>query len=273
MRLSIITINLNNKLGLEKTMHSIVSQTFSDFEYIVIDGGSSDESIDVINKYKHKITYWVSEKDNGIYNAQNKAIAVAKGEYCLFLNSGDYLVDSKILEKVFKNNFIEDILYGDMMIDKGDGKLKYGKQPEEITFEFLMETTIWHPVSFIKKTLFDKFGLYNEDLKIVADYDFFVKTILVNRVTKKHLPFAVSVFNTLGIGSSKQYEELHKKERTLVQEKYFSKEVIESAKRFIELKQTKAVIISDKLNKLPLLKNFARLFYNVAAAIKKIFVR
>jgi len=115
--LSIISINLNNVAGLQKTIESVWPQTFTDYEYIIIDGGSTDGSIDIIKKYSDKITYWISEKDNGIYHAMNKGIEVAKGDYCLFLNSGDWLVDKKILENVFSNNHSEDILYGDMMVD------------------------------------------------------------------------------------------------------------------------------------------------------------
>ncbi|MDR2910496.1 MAG: glycosyltransferase [Bacteroidales bacterium] len=94
MKLSIITINLNNVAGLQKTIESVVKQTFTDYEYIVIDGGSTDGSADIIKQHANKITYWVSEPDKGIYNAMNKGIRVAKGEYCLFLNSGDWLINS-----------------------------------------------------------------------------------------------------------------------------------------------------------------------------------
>ncbi len=89
MKLSIITVNLNNKDGLQKTIDSVISQTFKDFEWIVIDGGSTDGSKELIEKYSDYISYWVSEPDKGIYNAMNKGIKVAKGDYLEFLNSGD----------------------------------------------------------------------------------------------------------------------------------------------------------------------------------------
>ena len=90
-KLSIITINLNNYLGLEKTIKSVICQTFDNYEFIIIDGGSKDLSIDIIKRYENKVTFWISESDSGIYNAMNKGIRFAKGEFCLFLNSGDYL--------------------------------------------------------------------------------------------------------------------------------------------------------------------------------------
>lgn len=104
MKLSIITINLNNKDGLEKTIESVVSQTFTDYEFIIIDGGSTKGDVELIKEYENKISYWVSEKDSGIYNAQNKGIKQARGEYLYFLNSGDALYENTTLEKVFKND-------------------------------------------------------------------------------------------------------------------------------------------------------------------------
>ena len=102
-KLSIITINLNNAQGLEKTIKSVVSQTYSDYEYIIIDGASTDGSVDVIQEYRNKITYWVSEPDTGIYNAMNKGILKATGEYCQFLNSGDILVDNNVTERMLSD--------------------------------------------------------------------------------------------------------------------------------------------------------------------------
>ena len=101
MKFSIITINYNNCEGLRRTIESVVNQTCHDFEYIIIDGGSTDGSVDVIKQYADQIDYWVSEPDKGIYNAMNKGVAVAKGEYCLFLNSGDSLHNNSALAKVF----------------------------------------------------------------------------------------------------------------------------------------------------------------------------
>ena len=98
MKLSVITINFNNRDGLRKTIESVVNQTYKDFEYIVIDGGSTDGSVDVIKEYTDRIDYWVSEPDKGIYNAMNKGIDVAQGEYCLFLNCMGILNEKHLLD-------------------------------------------------------------------------------------------------------------------------------------------------------------------------------
>lgn len=229
MKLSIITINLNNDIGLEKTIRSVVDQTFLDFEYIIIDGGSTDESIDVIKKYAHKINYWVSESDRGIYHAMNKGILKAKGDYCLFLNSGDYLLNQDILEKVFKLNRTEDILYGNMIFDYGSNNLVKSLMPMKIDFKQLMRSTLWHPASFISRRLLLSLGMYDESLKIASDYDFFLKAILLNKCNTYHVQETISVFSHGGISSLPDYKELFQEERNLVQLRYFSQKEINNA--------------------------------------------
>ena len=98
-QISIITINYNNASGLEKTIRSVVEQTYNEYEYIIIDGASSDKSKEVIQEYQRYIDFWCSEKDSGIYNAMNKGIQKASGEYLLFLNSGDVLNNSAVLDR------------------------------------------------------------------------------------------------------------------------------------------------------------------------------
>ena len=96
--ISIITVNYNNCQGLERTVNSVARQTYTDVEYIVVDGGSTDKSVDIIKQNENIISFWVSEKDNGIYNAMNKGVSFSHGEYLLFLNSGDYFADKEVLE-------------------------------------------------------------------------------------------------------------------------------------------------------------------------------
>jgi glycosyltransferase involved in cell wall biosynthesis len=224
---SIITVNLNNAAGLKKTIESVVSQSFRDFEYIVIDGASTDGSRDVIKEYETKITYQVSEKDTGIYNAMNKALKQVKGKYCLFLNSGDFLTNSQVLKDVSDFGSDADIVYGNMMIHYPDGKKKLGKMPEKITFHQMITDTLWHPVSFIKKTLFDKYGYYREDIKIVADYEFFFKTIIVHKVTAQYMPVTIAGFSLDGMSSYRSNAALIASERKKIQLQYFPGSVIE----------------------------------------------
>ncbi len=234
MKLSIITICKNDLLGLKKTVESVKTQSFKDFEFIIIDGASTDGTVDYLNENIFFISKLVCERDNGIYNAMNKGISIASGEYCLFLNAGDYLVNTNVLEKVFSSNLKEDLLYGNMFIETTDGKRKLGKMPKKISFLYMIEDTIWHPVSFIKRSLFERFGKYNENYKMVADYDFFLKIVCVHKVKTRKLNFPISVFNLNGFSSRKENKELLKTERAFAQQQYFTLSEIEYAKIKIE---------------------------------------
>src|ERR1035437_6590798 len=185
-KLSIITVNLNDKNGLEKTIGSLLAQTFNEFEFIIIDGGSTDGSVEVIKKHPEKIKYWISEPDKGIYNAMNKGILKASGDYFFFLNSGDYLADNKVFEKIFNKHPTEDILFGNLYVtinEKIVGKA-YGKI--KLAFSDVYAHTIKHQAAFIRRELFNKFGLYNEKRKIVADWEFFIKTVGLGNVSYKY---------------------------------------------------------------------------------------
>lgn len=175
-KLSIITINRNNAAGLLKTIESVVSQTFTDFEYIVIDGASTDESVNIIMNYANKIDYWVSEPDNGIYNAMNKGILQAKGEYLLFLNSGDWLYNENAIIKISNILYDYDIVGGYVLDENGTIR----KSPEEFTFKTLYHINIPHQAEFIKKKLFEEIGYYDERLKILADYKFNILALIKN---------------------------------------------------------------------------------------------
>ncbi len=234
-KVSVITINHNNANGLEKTIKSVISQTYRDYEYIVIDGGSNDGSKEIIEKQTTKITYWISEKDKGIYNAMNKGIQQAKGTYCLFLNSGDTLVDNNVLDKVFSGNNTEDILYGELIFDFGKENKKLEKLPDSITIEHLFKDNIWHPASFIKRQLFESIGLYNESYKIAADYDFFFHAIVVKKVSTKHLPFPISIYNTDGMSSKIDNLNKIEEERRLIHQTYLSKKEIDYLNDFKEV--------------------------------------
>ena len=209
MKLSIITVNLNNRDGLQKTIDSVVSQTFKDFEWIVIDGGSTDGSKELLEQYADHFAYWVSEPDKGIYNAMNKGIKVAKGEYLQFLNSGDWLCDETVLEQCFSYNISADIVYGNLFFVNSDGQKIKSNYPELLTFKYLFRHSIGHNASFIKRELFQK-EQYDESKKIVSDWSFYLKRLLDGKQFE-FIDEIITCYDTTGISSTN--EELLSRER------------------------------------------------------------
>ena len=201
-KLSIITINFNNHAGLEKTLSSIFNQTNKDFEYIVIDGDSSDKSKDLILKNKDKFSYWVSEPDHGIYHAMNKGIQQATGEYLLFINSGDTLFDNQVIEKSIEHLKDYGIIYGNIQ------KNEFHCDSSSLTpdLDFFLNDSLPHQATFIQRNLFNTMQ-YNESYKIVSDWEFFFVQIVLNKVSFKHINQTISLFDTTGISS--QPENLH----------------------------------------------------------------
>jgi glycosyltransferase involved in cell wall biosynthesis len=205
-KISIITVNLNNVNGLNKTIESVICQTFTDYEYLIIDGGSTDGSVDVIKKSANRITYWVSEPDNGIYNAMNKGILQAKGEYLQFLNSGDCLVNENILAKVFEIPRTDDIIYGHLNYVYDKGCIVH-KMPEEqqLSLQYFFNHTIGHSSAFIARRLFND-NLYDESYMIGADKKFFIEKIVIKNCTVRHIDEVIVNFDTKGISSDPHYK-------------------------------------------------------------------
>lgn len=187
MKLSIITVNLNNCNGLQKTIDSVISQTFKDFEWIVIDGGSTDGSKELIEQYSNHFAYWVSEPDKGIYNAMNKGIRVAQGEYLQFLNSGDWLWEHDTLQKMFAIPPIEEIIYGDCI--EADGT--HSIFPHIINTLFLYKWSINHQSTLIKSCLLKETG-YDENYQIASDWKFFLNSIIFNSVSYRKIDIIVT---------------------------------------------------------------------------------
>jgi glycosyltransferase involved in cell wall biosynthesis len=204
--LSIITINLNDSNGLKATLESIKKQTFFDYEQIIIDGGSVDDSVNQIKQFcsnSDKEIKWVSEKDNGIYHAMNKGIKIAAGKYCIFMNAGDILANNYVLETVFKTKLNAEIIFGNLLITI-NGKLKDKiKGKEKLTFfDLYKSNVIKHQSSFIQRELFDKFGFYNESLKVVSDWEFFLKTIGLGNVSYQYLDLDIALFDNNGLSNN-----------------------------------------------------------------------
>ena len=208
MRLSIITINRNNAAGLEKTMQSVVSQTNKDLEYIVVDGASTDESVEVIRRFaEQRAVRWVSERDNGIYNAMNKGIRMATGDYIQILNSGDCLAADDVTERMLAalaDSGEPSILYGNMVKCFPDGRryVDNGYGGQEVTFLLFYLGTLNHDPTYICRDLFEKYGYYDESLKIVSDWKWFMQAIIEGGEKPQYVNINVTLFDMTGVSES-----------------------------------------------------------------------
>ena len=282
MKLSIITINYNNAEGLRKTLASVAAQTYRDFEHIIVDGGSTDGSVEIIEAYAsdmarmasgsvlmgtngdfvavdsqdstlangaqpHEVTQpaastqpsikWISEKDKGVYDAQNKGIAMAEGEYCYFLNAGDTFCANDVLEKIFSPNIpIDDlsitdkqseamphIIYGNEVIVDGEGEaVGLARGVENPSFVDLYNSCMKHQASFIRRSLFDKYGMYDADMRICSDFDWFFRVIAFHDdVTLQYKDVDIAYFENTGV--SYHSPELCARERQQILDRYMSK--------------------------------------------------
>lgn len=212
MKISVITINYNNKSGLERTIRSVAGQTYPNLEYVVIDGGSGDGSTDVIRQYQDKISYWVSEPDKGIYNAMNKGILKATGDYLLFLNSGDEFYNSSALKNLAAETPETDFVYGNLAFAEGH-KVRILEYPGQLRFSFFIHQSLPHPSCLIRRSCFDKVGLYDEALKIVSDWKFFLLAICRHDCSYRHRAVTVSTFYNDGVSSDPANTEKVRKEK------------------------------------------------------------
>ncbi len=237
MKLSIITINRNNAAGLEKTMRSVASQTFKEYEYIVVDGASTDGSVEVIEKLETEFVHlkWVSEPDSGIYNAMNKGIRMATGDYIQILNSADCLAYEDVTERMIaelERQGRPSILYGNMVKCFPDGHKMVDKcfAGQEITMLGMVTGTLNHDPAYIRRDLFEKYGYYDETLKIVSDWKWYLQAIIMGGEKPQYVNMDVTLFDMTGI--SETNKELDKSERKQVLEQLFPKTILSDYERF-----------------------------------------
>ena len=235
MKLSIITINYNNASGLRKTLASVASQTYRDIEHIIVDGGSTDGSVEVIREYdntiKQSVTIdqstiqvkWLSEPDNGIYNAMNKGIRKATGDYIQILNSGDLLAAPDVTERMMaaleaqndemsRTDVLNEplslndevaIFYGNMIKkDYTTGKIIGKSREVEYSLRQYFNSTMNHDCCYIRRDIYEKYGLYDENLKIVSDWKWFLQVIGLGNVKPVYVDIDVTIFDASGISET-----------------------------------------------------------------------
>lgn len=205
MKLSIVTINLNNVIGLRKTIESVVSQTYDNIEYIIIDGGSRDGSLEVIRQYEDVISSWVSEPDMGIYNAMNKGIKAASGDFINFLNSGDLYSGDLVLERIANiiSTSSAKLFFGNyLLINSSDGTCKICNIPEVKSKADLLYNIFAHPSTFYNRELFYEVGTFNEKYGIAADFDWYLNALTKLKVMFTQINLYSSLFFEGGISTT-----------------------------------------------------------------------
>lgn len=232
MKLSIVTINFNNAEGLKRTLESVRAQTFHNFEHIIVDGASTDNSVDVIKDYVRNVeemsgleserirVIFSSEPDKGIYNAMNKGIKMAHGDYCQFLNSGDYLAAQDVtLRMMDALQEGVDVLYGNMIKVMPDGKLMRDTchATDDVTLNMFYRGCLNHSPAYIRRLLFEEYGLYDETLKICSDWKFYMQSIVLGKAKVKYVDVDVTFFDMTGISETRK-DILNEERNHLLQE-------------------------------------------------------
>lgn len=222
MKLSIITINYNNADGLRKTMESVFAQTCKEFEYIVVDGASSDGSVNVIKEYVQKAksqelrvksVFWVSEPDTGIYNAMNKGLKMAHGEYTLMLNSGDFLIDEHVIEHIIPELHTEDMIQGNTIEEYSNTIIRNrGYARSDISFLDVMGANFLHQATFIKLSTMEQFGYYDESYRKGSDTYFFITALGLGNATYRYVDIDITNFDVNGITSDPKWQQIDKEE-------------------------------------------------------------
>lgn len=210
MRLSIITINRNNAEGLKRTLDSVKAQTCQEFEHIIVDGASTDDSVKIIESFVRDVScmmydvLWVSEPDTGIYNAMNKGLKMAHGEYTLMLNSGDFLVDEHVIERIIPELHTEDLIQGNIIENYPNCTMRirgYGRS--KISFIDAMDAHFLHQATFMRLSLMVKYGYYDDSYKKGADTYFFTKVLALGNASFRYVDIDITNFDINGISSLK----------------------------------------------------------------------
>ena len=222
--ITVVTIVFNGEEHLEETILSIINQTYDNVEYIVIDGASTDGTVDLIRKYEHAIDYWASEKDSGIYDAMNKGVKSATGEWLYFLNTNDRFIESNILDRIlpFFHNFREILHFNCDVVDSNKKKVPVRRYPV-----FPKSLKKWpcvqHQSVFTHRKVIKCVGLFSLQYQLLSDYEFFVRASATGYLIQAHREWKVAIFNAEGISANSSNALTIKREARHIQLEYFGK--------------------------------------------------
>jgi glycosyltransferase involved in cell wall biosynthesis len=225
LKTSIITVCKNAENAIEKTIQSVLSQNYENIEYIIIDGASTDNTNALLKKYRNRIAYYISEKDEGIYHAMNKGINIAKGDILFFLNAGDVFTDEFVVEKVVKAFSKTDIefLYGDIFFNNGVSEKLV--QFNYVDKAFFLDKNLCHQSIFYKSEVFNKCGHFDENYSMLADYEWNIRGLVQCKLKSAHIPIPIAKFGLDGISATadKRLKKLKRAQRRQLKKTYFTK--------------------------------------------------
>lgn len=203
MKVSIITVCFNSAATIESTIQSVINQNYPDIEYIIVDGSSTDNTIDILNRYNEQISKWISEPDNGIYHAMNKGINLSTGEIIGFLNADDVYIDETVITKIastmHKGNY--EAVYGDLIyVDSHSTNriIRYWQTGKYRNGAFRSGWVIPHPTFFCRKNVFEKYGCFNEQLKVAADFELALRFVEKHKIQIGYIPEVLVKMRTGG---------------------------------------------------------------------------
>lgn len=207
-RISVVTICYNSEANLRETLESVKTQTYDDFEYIVVDGGSSDNTINIIEEYNGAIDRFVSERDDGIADAMNKGIDLSSGDYIFFLHSDDCFLDNRALERAARHLGNEEILFFDIMFGSWDNFERQKPRGFGVTANF--KTPVWHQGLLCARSLLNRLGGFDTSYRVAMDFDFFLRAMRAGVTTRYVDEVAVAMRDT-GISSQRDWPSLSKR--------------------------------------------------------------
>lgn len=236
LRISVITINRNNKAGLQRSLDSLAAQRVRPFEFIIVDGASGDGSAELALGSKLP-TRVISEPDEGIYDAMNKGLKQCSGDYIYFLNSGDAFYDEFVIEQLANLSPGPEVYFGNMVWKSSGEKLV---PPMVIDVPLFVLGTLWHPCVLVKTEVFAQHGAFNKQLKIAGDYEFLLRVLIARGSSYRYTDVTISLYDTLGISNDPAFAELEQRERAMSWELNFSKPVREALFDYVKLQRSAA---------------------------------
>jgi glycosyltransferase involved in cell wall biosynthesis len=218
-RLSIVTVCLDDRAGLARTLDSVAAQAPGDFELVVVDGGSSDGSVEEARSRGALVRRLVSERDGGIYDAQNKGAGLAAGDYLLFLNAGDRLAAPDTLARLLAAPFTEDLVYGDVLYSQA-GRNRMVRPPDRPGLAYLIKSILPTQATLWRRALFDRLGRHDLSYRIAADYDLLLRALFAEGASSRHVPVTLAVHYQDGLSARPESKARIAAERARAQERW-----------------------------------------------------